>query len=175
VVAELAAQQWLPHGVVRGSPHEPRHPAAGRLVLEHTGGGQDAQERNARSQAQPVGNRERVEAEHRHRGVERVDVVADVDRRLRSVPLQPGAETDVLDQLHRGTVRLEEMVVELFQPHAGLDLETRGQAAGHRLALEDGHIVASVGQAHGHGQPERARTDHPVAQTSPLPRDSARV
>jgi hypothetical protein len=50
------------------------------------------------------------------------------------------------------------MVIELFEPGAGPNLEAGGQAAGQWLALDDGHAAAALRKSQPRGQPERART-----------------
>jgi hypothetical protein len=48
------------------------------------------------------------------------------------------------------------VVVELLEPHPGLDLEAGGQAARQRLALDDGDAIAALREAERDDQPQRA-------------------
>ena len=52
------------------------------------------------------------------------------------VPLEPIAQAKLRDQRDGARVGFEQVVVELLQPHARLDLEAGGQSASQRLALD---------------------------------------
>ena len=72
------------------------------------------------------------------------------------IPFQPIAEAELLDHRDGAPVRPEEVVIELLEPHARLDLESGRQAAGQRLALDHGHRMPALSQSKRDGQAERA-------------------
>ena len=64
-----------------------------------------------------------------------------------ALPFQPFAEAELLDHRDRALVRPEEVVIELLEPDARLDLESGGQATWKRLALDHGHRVPALSEA----------------------------
>ena len=79
--------------------------------------------------------------------------------RPRPMPLQVVAQAQLLDEPDGVRVALEEVVIELLEPRAVRSgrLESPGQAAGHRLALQDRHLVPTLRQPQRGGQAQRTR------------------
>ena len=106
-----------------------------------------------------AGERERAELEHFERAVQPPDLAVAQDGRRRAAPLQPVAQAKLVEEGDHATVGAEEVVIELVEP-VRADLEARRQAAGLRLALEDGDARATHRQAARPDHPERAGPDH---------------
>ena len=81
-------------------------------------------------------------------------------RRHRRLPLQPIAESALLDHRDGPPIRAEEVVIELLEPHARLDLEAGGEPTRQRLTLDDGDRVAALRQAERDGQAEGAGAEY---------------
>jgi hypothetical protein len=161
--SELARQQRSPDHIVCSSPHPAPDPGGGGLPLQALRIRLDAQVRQSHSHAQAIRDRERPEAEQGERRIELVAHAVAKGDGLWSVPLEIRTEPELLDQRYHGSVRAEDVVVELLQP-GGIQLvsdpEAAGQASGDQLPLEDRHLGAPLREPQGGGQSQRSTAEH---------------
>jgi hypothetical protein len=69
------------------------------------------------------------------------------DHRPRPNPAQVAPESELVDEANRSPIGLEQVVVELLEPRAGLDLEARREAARKAFSLDDDHRFAPLRQS----------------------------
>src|SRR4051794_37489203 len=80
------------------------------------------------------------------------------------MPAKPLLQSELGDQVLDRVVSPKEVVVELLEPHSGLDLEARREAAGPIACLEHGDGVAALCQLMSCREPENAPTKDPIVK-----------
>ena len=78
----------------------------------------------------------------------------------RSWPDQVVSQPKFFNEADGVAVASKEVVIELVEPHPGLDLESRREPSGERLPLDQDHLVAAQRQPVRDGQAEGAGPEH---------------
>ena len=157
---ELAAQQWAPDDVVAGTAHVAADPVGRGLPFQPIRSGQHLQVGQPRAHADAVRDGQWAEAQEGGGRIQLMDLAITQRDRERPGPDQVVAQAELFDEADGEAIATEEVVIELVQPHAGLDLEACRQPARKRLALDQHHLVAALREPVGDGQAEGACPEH---------------
>src|SRR5438874_11499900 len=125
-VAEFGAKKGTPDCLICLVANPVADPRGSTAVLEDTAVGHRLQNTEAERHVETAERREWAEPKERERGVELAVRTVAEGGRDRSMPHKTIRQPHFVDQRHGSAIGLEQVVVELLEPHARLYFEAGG-------------------------------------------------